>query len=61
MNSCVVREPYAEPGTGAGARAGAAAVAVEGGELNYKCKQNTPWNCGRNWENGHNGAVKSLK
>lgn len=29
MNSCVEREPYAEPGTGAGARAGAAAVAVE--------------------------------
>lgn len=25
MNSCIEREPYAEPGTGAGARAGAAA------------------------------------
>lgn len=29
MNSCVEREPYAEPGTGAGARVGAAAVAAE--------------------------------
>lgn len=44
------REPYAEPETEAGAGAGVAvAFPVAGGELNYKCKHNAPWNSnGRN-------------